>query len=75
MICIPDQILFAWLNQGEWDGQDIGIYRGEEKYIQGLDEETYRKEPLGRPTCRWKNNIKIHLIEIGWNGVDWINLA
>lgn len=37
---IPLQILFAWLNQGEWDGKDIGICEGEEKYIQGLGEET-----------------------------------
>jgi hypothetical protein len=32
-------------------------------------------EPLGRPRCRWKNNIKIHLLEVGWGGMDWIDLA
>jgi hypothetical protein len=33
------------------------------------------KRPLGRPRCRWVDNIKMDLREIGWNGTDWINLA
>jgi hypothetical protein len=33
------------------------------------------KRPLGRPRRRWVDNIKIDLIEIGWNGTDWIDLA
>jgi hypothetical protein len=31
------------------------------------------KRPLGR--CRRENNIKIHLRQIGWGGVAWIDLA
>jgi hypothetical protein len=33
------------------------------------------KRPLERPRCRWVYNIKIDLREIGWDGMDWINLA
>jgi hypothetical protein len=33
------------------------------------------KRPLGRPRCRWENNIKMDLREIGWGGKDWIDLA
>jgi hypothetical protein len=33
------------------------------------------KRPLGRPRRRWADNIKIDLLEIGWDGVDWIGLA
>jgi hypothetical protein len=33
------------------------------------------KKPLGRPRRRWVDNIKIDLREIGWGGMDWINLA
>jgi hypothetical protein len=33
------------------------------------------KRPLGRPRRRWVDNIKIYLREIGWDGVDWIDLA
>jgi hypothetical protein len=33
------------------------------------------KRPLGRPSRRWVDNIKIDLREIGWDGMDWIDLA
>jgi hypothetical protein len=33
------------------------------------------KRPLGRPRRRWVDNIKMDLIAIGWEGVDWIDLA
>jgi hypothetical protein len=33
------------------------------------------KRTLGRPRRRWVDNIKIHLREIGWGGMDWIDLA
>jgi hypothetical protein len=33
------------------------------------------KRPLGRPTRRWVDNIKIDLREIGWDDMDWIKLA
>jgi hypothetical protein len=33
------------------------------------------KRPLGRPRRRWINNIKMELLEIGLNVVDWIGLA
>jgi hypothetical protein len=33
------------------------------------------KRPLGRPRRRWMDNIKMDLREIGWDGVDWIELA
>jgi hypothetical protein len=33
------------------------------------------KRPLGGPRCRWVDNIKIDLRDIGWDGMDWIDLA
>jgi hypothetical protein len=30
---------------------------------------------LGRSRRRWKDDMKMDLREIGWGGVDWINLA
>jgi hypothetical protein len=33
------------------------------------------KRPLGRPRRRWEGNIKIDLREMGWGGMDWIDLA
>jgi hypothetical protein len=28
------------------------------------------KRPLGRPRCRWKDNIRMDLGEVGWGDVD-----
>jgi hypothetical protein len=33
------------------------------------------KRPLGRLRRRWVDNIKMDLREIGWYGMDWIDLA
>jgi len=33
------------------------------------------KRPLGRPRCRWEDNIEIDLQEVGCRGMDWIELA
>jgi hypothetical protein len=33
------------------------------------------KRPLGRPRRRWEDNIKMDLREMGWGGMDWIDLA
>jgi hypothetical protein len=33
------------------------------------------KRPLGRPRRKWVNNIKMVLRELGWDGVEWIDMA
>jgi hypothetical protein len=33
------------------------------------------KRPLRIPRRRWVDNIKRYLREIGWDGMDWIDLA
>jgi hypothetical protein len=33
------------------------------------------KRPLGRPRRRWVDNTKMDLREVGWDGVDWIDMA
>jgi hypothetical protein len=30
---------------------------------------------LGKPIRRWEDNIRMDLREIGWGGMDWIDLA
>jgi hypothetical protein len=32
------------------------------------------KKSLGRPRRRWVGSIKMDLREIGWDGMDWIDL-
>jgi len=33
------------------------------------------KRPLGRPRCKWEDNIKMDLQEVRCGGMDWIKLA
>jgi hypothetical protein len=40
-----------------------------------LVEKPEGKRPLGKLICRWVGNIKMDLREIGWGGIDWIDLA
>jgi hypothetical protein len=32
------------------------------------------RRSIGRPNRKWVDNIKIDLKEIGWDGMDWIDL-
>jgi hypothetical protein len=45
-----------------------GIYR----VLVGKPEG---KRPLGRQRCRWEDNIKMDLQEVGCRDGDWIELA
>jgi hypothetical protein len=49
-------------------GEGRGVYR----VLVGRHEG---KRPLGRPRCRWEDNIKLDIREIGINGANWIQLA
>jgi hypothetical protein len=40
-----------------------------------LVEKPEGKRPPGRLRRKWEDDIKINLGEIGWCGVDWIDLA
>jgi hypothetical protein len=40
-----------------------------------LVEKPEGKRPLGRPRCRWVDNIRMDLGEVGWGDLDWIGLA
>jgi hypothetical protein len=33
------------------------------------------KRPLGRPGSKWEDNTEIHLEELKFEDVDWIDLA
>jgi hypothetical protein len=34
-----------------------------------------QKRLVGRPRHKWVGNIKVDLREIGWGGMNWIDLA
>jgi hypothetical protein len=33
------------------------------------------KKSLGRPRRRWEDNIKIDVGVIGWDGMNWVDMA
>jgi hypothetical protein len=49
-----------------------GAKRNEYRILVGKPEG---KRPLGRKRRRWVDNIKINLREIGWDGMDWVDVA
>jgi hypothetical protein len=40
-----------------------------------LVEKPAGKRPLRRRRCRWEDNIRMNLAEIGWEVTDWIQLT
>jgi hypothetical protein len=50
------------------NGEKLNAYR----ILVGKPEGN---RPLRRPRHRWVDNIKMDLREIGWDGVDWIDMA
>jgi hypothetical protein len=49
---------------------------GEKRNVYGLlVRKPEGKRPLGRPRRKWMDNIKMALLEIGVNVVDWIGLV
>jgi hypothetical protein len=57
-----------------WAGH---VARMEEKMnaCRILVGKSKEKRPLRRPRCRWMDNIKIDLRKIGFDGMDWIDVA
>jgi hypothetical protein len=45
----------------------MGQMRNSFKILVGTHEW---KKPLGSPRRRWKDNIRMDLREVGWEGVD-----
>jgi hypothetical protein len=73
MICTAQQILLGLSRRMRWAGHvtRTGDRKGAYRVLVGRPEG---KRPLGRPSRRWEN-IKKHLQEVGWIGMDWIGLA
>ena len=57
-----------WVGHVACMGEGRGVYR----VLVGKPEG---KRPLGRPRLRWEDNVKMDLQEVGYGGMDWIELA
>jgi hypothetical protein len=57
-----------WAGHVACIGERRGVYRILVGKLEG-------KRPLGRPRCRWKDNIRMDLQEVGCESMDWIELV
>jgi hypothetical protein len=53
---------------GSTNGEKMNAYR----VLVGKPEG---KRQVGGPKCRWEDDIRMDLRDIGWGGMDWIDLA
>jgi hypothetical protein len=56
-----------------WAGHVARV--GERSAYRALVGKPEGRRPLGRPRRRWEDNIRMYLREVGWGGMDWINVA
>jgi hypothetical protein len=70
----PSKIRIINTRRMRWAGHValMGPKRNAYRILVGIPE---RKRLLGRPRRRSVDNIKIGLREIGWDGMNWIDLA
>jgi hypothetical protein len=57
-----------WVENVACMGKSSGIYR----VLVGTPEGM---RPLRRPRLRWEDNIKMDLLEVGCEAMDWMDLA
>jgi hypothetical protein len=56
-------------------GRACSRHGREDECIWGSGFLPEGKIPLGRPRRRWEYNNKMNYREIGWSGMDWIDLV
>jgi hypothetical protein len=70
----PNNVRLIKLRRMKWAGHVARM--GERRGIYGvLVGKPEGKRPLERLRCRWEDNIKMDLQEMGCKGMDWIDLA
>ena len=57
-----------WAGRVERMVEETGVYRVLVGKLEG-------KKPVGRPSRRWVDNIRMDLQEVGCGYMDWIGLA
>ena len=71
---LPNIVRVVKSRRIRWAGHvaRTGEYRGVHRVLVGKPEG---KRPLGRPRCRWEDNIKMGLQEVGVGRGDWMELG
>ena len=74
LYCSPSIVRMIKLRRMRWAGHVacMGERGGVYRVLVGKPEDT---EKLGRDRCRWEDNIKMDLQEVGWRDMDCVDLA
>ena len=74
LYCSPNIVRVIKSRRMRWAGHVARMEegRGVHKVLVGKPEG---KRPLGRPRCRWEDNIKMDLQEVGRGCGEWMELA
>jgi hypothetical protein len=74
LYCSPSIIIMIKSRRMRWAGHvaRMGEKNNAYRILVGTPEG---KRPLRRPRRRWEDNIRMDLREIGWGGMDWIDMA
>jgi hypothetical protein len=62
-------------NTGQNYSEEINMRSDRTGEFRVFVGKTEGKRPLVRPRCRWEDNIRMDLQEVGCGGMDWIELA
>jgi len=74
LYCSPNIVRVIKWRRMRWDGHVVRM--GEEKGVyRVLVGNPEGRRPLGRPRCRWVDNIRMDLQEMGCGYMDCIGLA
>ena len=74
MYCLPNIVRVIKSRRMRWAGHVARM--GEERVVyRVLVGKLEGKSPLGRPSRRWLDNIRMDLQEVGCGYMDWIGLA
>jgi hypothetical protein len=73
----PDWCIIILLDQVKEDemGRACSMHGAKRNAYRILVGKPEGRSPLGRPRCRWEDNIRMDLREIGSGGMDWIDKA
>jgi len=74
LYCSPNIVRVIKSRRTRWDGHVARMGERMVAYWVWVGKPK-GKRPLGRPTHRWEDNIKMFLQEVGCGGMDWIELA
>jgi hypothetical protein len=72
LYCSPNIVRVIKSRRFKWAGHVVTLEEGRRAFKILTDKYT-GKRPFGRPRCKWEDNIRVNLEEIGINAGNWVD--